>query len=139
MKFQAKIQNNELAFYDVAKIEDFLSKHDGEQITITIEDKKRTDRQNNSLHLYFQLLADELNAGGFDMRKVIREGIDIPWSAYNVKEQLWRPVQEAQLGKESTTKLTTKEIDVIYDTVNRVIAERTGVHVAFPSIENINY
>jgi hypothetical protein len=97
--------------------------------------EQRTPRQNNALHLFFSLLAEELNAGGYDMRKVIREAIDIPWTPYSVKEYLWRPVQKAQLGKKSTTKLTTKEIDQVYDTVNRVIGERTGVHVDFPSIE----
>ena len=97
----------------------------------------RTAKQNNSLHLYFTLLAGELNAGGFDMKKVIRQEVDIPWNPYSVKEYLWRPLQEAQLGKRSTTKLTTKEIDQIYDTLNRVVGERTGVHVEFPSIESL--
>lgn len=99
------------------------------------KENKRTTRQNNALHLFFTLLAQELNAGGFDMRKVIRDEVDIPWNTYSVKEYLWRPIQETQLGKRSTTKLTTKEIDQIYDTLNRALAERTGVHVPFPSIE----
>lgn len=95
----------------------------------------RTPKQNSALHLYFTLLADELNAAGLDMRHVIRDEVDIPWSAYTVKNHLWRPIQESQLGKESTTKLTTKEIDLIYDTLNRVIGERVGIHVPFPSEE----
>lgn len=97
--------------------------------------EQRTGKQNNALHLYFTLLADEMNSAGYDMKKVIRQEVDIPWNTYSVKEYLWRPVQEAQLGKKSTTKLTKDEIDKIYDTVNRVIGERTGIHVPFPSIE----
>jgi hypothetical protein len=33
-----------------------------------------------------------------------------------VKEYLWRPLQKAILGKQSTTELTTKEIDKVFDT-----------------------
>lgn len=95
----------------------------------------RTLKQNSALHLYFTLLANEFNSAGLDMRHVIRDEVDIPWSAYTVKNHLWRPIQEAQLGKESTTKLTTKEIDSVYDTLNRVIGKRTGIHVPFPSEE----
>lgn len=83
------------------------------------------------------MLADELNAAGYDMKKTVRQTMDIPWSPYNVKEFLWRPVQEAQLGKKSTTQLTTDEIDKIYDVINKAIGERTGVHVPFPSIERM--
>lgn len=97
--------------------------------------KTRTSNQNNSLHLWFRLLADELNSGGFDMRTLIRDEIDIPWNEYSVKEYLWRPVQIAQLGKKSTTKLTTDEIDKVYETINRAVGERTGIHVPFPSLD----
>ena len=94
---------------------------------------QRTSQQNRSLHLYFTLLADELNVAGYDMRKTLQESIDIPWTPTNVKSFLWKPVQEAMLEKESTTELTTKDIDMIYDVINKTIGERTGVHVPFPS------
>ena len=94
---------------------------------------QRTSQQNRSLHLYFTLLADELNASGYDMRKTLQESIDIPWSPSSIKSFLWKPVQEAMLEKESTTELTTKDIDMIYDVINKTIGERTGVHVPFPS------
>lgn len=97
----------------------------------------RTAKQNNALHLYFTLLAQALNESGYDMKKVIRQEVDIPWNPYSIKEYLWRPVQEAQLGKKSTTKLKKNEIDQVYETINRVIGERTGVHVPFPSLEQL--
>lgn len=136
-KIYAQVKGKELVFERPGLAEDFLSKNDGKRVCIEVVGDRRTDLQNNSLHLYFTLLAEKLNAGGFDMRKVIREDIDIPWSAYSVKENLWRPVQEAQLGKKSTTELNTKEIDLIYDTVNRAIGTRTGISIPFPSIEQV--
>lgn len=104
---------------------------------LEFEINKRTDQQNKALHLWFSLLATALNDAGYDMKKTIRQEIDIPWTAYSVKEYLWRPIQKEYLHKQSTTQLNTKNIDAIYDIVNRVIGERTGVYVEFPNIESL--
>lgn len=98
---------------------------------------KRTDKQNNALHLYFKLLAEALNDSGQDMREVIRQEIDIPWTPETIKEYLWRPVQQKYLRKTSTAHLKKNEIDKVFDIVNKVIGERTGVYVAFPSMESL--
>lgn len=99
--------------------------------------KKRTNQQNKALHLFYTLLADALNQAGYDMRETIRQDVDIPWTPVTVKEYLWRPIQKAYLREKSTTRLKTKDIDKVYDIVNKVIGERTGVHVPFPSIDNL--
>lgn len=104
------------------------------------EEKKypqRTKQQNKAIHVLFKLLADTLNEHGFDMKKTLKPEIDIPWSQLSVKEFLWRPVQEAQVQKSSTTELTTKEIDEVFDTINKHLGERLGLHVPFPSIEEL--
>lgn len=104
------------------------------------ENKKypqRTTQQNKALHLLLGMLANALNDAGYDMKKTLREDVDIPWEAKTVKEYLWRPIQQAQLGKDSTTELTTVEIDKVFDTLNRHLGEKTGVHVSFPSIEEL--
>ena len=109
----------------------------GKELLVTIEKytKKRTDNQNRALHLWFTQLAEALNSAGFDMRKVIRKEVDISWSPLSVKNYLWRPIQKELFQKKSTTQLTTEEINQIYDNVNRIISERTGVSVPFPNIE----
>ena len=99
--------------------------------------EKRTDKQNRSLHLLFKLLAEELNENGLDMRRTLKPGVEIPWSGDSVKEFLWRPIQEAQLNKKSTTELTTKEIDAVFDTITRHIGEKFGIYVPFPSIDEV--
>lgn len=99
--------------------------------------EKRTDKQNRSLHLLFKLLAEELNENGLDMRRTLKPGVEIPWSGNSVKEFLWRPIQEAQLNKKSTTELTTKEIDAVFDTITRHIGEKFGIYVPFPSIDEV--
>jgi len=95
----------------------------------------RTPKQNNSIHAYFDLLADELNAAGLDMRQVLKPSVDIPWTASSIKEFIWKPIQKAMLGKESTTELETKEVDKVFDVLNRHMGEKFNIHVPFPSLE----
>lgn len=95
----------------------------------------RTSTQNKALHKYFELLADELNSAGLDMKKTLKQTVDIPWSKETVKDYLWRPIQNAQLEKESTTELTTDEINKVYEVLNRHLGEKLQIHVPFPSSE----
>ena len=106
--------------------------------TIPTEIKEKlTRKQQNALHVYFQLIADALNDAGMDMRVFLKPGIQIPWTKNSVKDYLWRPVQKIYLQKESTTELSKrKDIDQVYDILNRHLAER-GLHVDFPSLEEI--
>lgn len=97
--------------------------------------KQRTDIQNRALHKYFELLADELNGAGLEMRKVLKPSVEIPWDKESVKSFLWKPIQFAQIQKDSTTDLTTAEVNKIYETLNRHLGEKLGVHVPFPSDE----
>lgn len=95
----------------------------------------RTKLQNSALHKYFTLLCDALNDAGLDMSAVMsklsKKGL-IPWSPTAVKERLFRPVMISTYGKESTTQLETKEVSVVYESLNKVTAEQLGVSVPFP-------
>jgi len=62
---------------------------------------------------------------------------ELDWSMLLVKELLWKSIQKAALGKESTTKLKTDEIDVVYMNLNRLTATKFGISVDFPSRENL--
>lgn len=113
-----------------------LEKYEGKTLCVDITNvKKRSDRQNRALHLWFEQLSEALNDAGYDVRSVIRKEVPIPWTAYNVKELLWRPVQEKMLGEKSTTKLRAQDIDRIYDVLNRALGERKGIYVEFPNLD----
>jgi len=103
---------------------------------VSKQERIRTTQQNKAIHVYFRLVSDCLNEAGLDMRAVLKPEVEIPWSPKTVKEYMWKPIQRIQLRKQSTTELTTKEIDLIYDTMNRHLAKH-GVHEAFPSIQEI--
>ena len=98
---------------------------------------QRTTQQNKSLHLYFEHLASELNDAGLDMRKTLKPNVEIPWSAKTVKEYIWRPIMQAQLGKRSTTEMESQDIDLVFNTITRHLANRFGLEVEFPSIETL--
>jgi len=99
--------------------------------------KPRTTTQNAALHKYFDQLAEALNDAGYDMRKTLKQSIDIPWTKDSVKNFLWKPIQESMTGEKSTTKLSTVDPSIVYETLNRHTAEKLGVSVPFPSMETM--
>ena len=97
---------------------------------------KRTPQQRKSIEVYCRELAEAFNASGQDMRKVLKPGIEIPWSQETVKEQLFKKVMNAMFPEiESTTELETKQVSEVYETLNRHTASKLGVSLAFPSTE----
>jgi len=87
----------------------------------------RTSAQNASLHLWLRQLSEVLNLAGLDMRHVIKEEIDIPWTTESAKEYLWRPVQKAMTGKESTTEPNKLEYPEISDAISRHLSQKFGI------------
>jgi tRNA U54 and U55 pseudouridine synthase Pus10 len=91
----------------------------------------RTNLQNNALHTYCNKVAIELNERGITFTDFFNPGFEVPWSKEIVKEQVWKPVQKAMTGEESTTKPKTNEYPKIYDQINLKLAEY-GIHVPWP-------
>lgn len=128
-----KIKNGELVPVGGEYLwEEFLGKNDGEIVEIKLKDNSRTARQNNALHAYFSLVATELAQAGIDVVTFLKRPVEIAFTPTLVKEMLWRTCQKLTLNKESTKNLTTKEVNEVYEVMNRVLADR-GIHVPFPS------
>ncbi len=122
---------------DYQKVIDYiLALRDAEKrATISVESfvGTRTLTQNAAMHLFFEHLSQTLNEAGLDVMSTMKKDVAIPWSARLVKEMIWRPVQKAVLGKDSTTKLNKLEISDVYDVINRHMSENHGIGVSFPS------
>lgn len=99
--------------------------------------QSRTPEQNKALHLYLRELADALNAAGYDMKAVLKPGVEIPWNQDMVKEFLWRPIQKVMTKVESTADLNKLDVSEIYKVLDRHISSKFGVHVEFPSDERM--
>ena len=97
-------------------------------------EEQRTDKQNASMHLYFRLLAEALNEHGLDMKTVLKPGVEIPWNERMVKEFLWRPIQKVMTDKDSTTELNTVGPSDVHKVLDRMLAEKFGVSVDWPSL-----
>lgn len=88
------------------------------------------------LPMYFKIVADAMNDAGADMRVALKGTKQVWWDKLTVKDFIWRPVQKAMLGTDSTRQLLTDQIDPVYDTVNRHLGKHIDT-VLFPSIEDI--
>ena len=102
-----------------------------------IEDQKRTSQQNRALHFFCNQLAEVLNDAGYDMRKVLKPEVEIPWGTTSVKDMLWRPIQKAMYSTKSTTELSKhKEINEIHKTLMRHLGQKLGIDfIPFPHTE----
>lgn len=81
------------------------------------------------------MLSKDLTAAGLDMVKTLKPGVEIPWTPEMVKEHLWRPIQEVMADKESTTELTTQQVNEIYEVLIRHMGSKFGITTPFPGSE----
>jgi hypothetical protein len=94
--------------------------------------RQRTKKQNSAIHAFFAILAKVLNDAGLDQRVVLKPEIEIPWEEKAVKEKLWKPVQHAVIGKESTAKAERQEYGQVYDVFMYHMSSKFGVYVPWP-------
>lgn len=103
-------------------------------MTTQHHEKQRTENQNKALHLYLTQVAGELDRQGYTLQDVVKQikKVEITPTMHNIKEVVWREIQKAQLGKESTTHLTKHEIDPVYDVMNKWLGTYFHIHIPFP-------
>ena len=94
---------------------------------------KRTDKQNNSIHLWFRQIGEVLNDAGFEQKITI--GGDIPWTEWSIKV-LFVKIAKAMYGKKHTADLTTLELTKVSEVLNRLLGDQ-GIHIPFPSVESV--
>ena len=96
------------------------------------EGTQRTGNQNRALHLWFGMLANTLNENGLDKEVVLERlytRISAPWTKTAVKEDIWRPVQEAVIHKGSTVDADRTEYTPIYEALAKWFAQEFGIAV----------
>lgn len=102
-------------------------------------ENQRTAQQNKALYKWFTELATELNNRGLDMKTVLKPEVEIPWDTESVKKHLWRPLQKTILDKESTTELTTAEVNKVYEVIDRHLLTKFDINMPFPSADMVNF
>jgi len=99
---------------------------------------QRTSQQNASLYKWERLLAKTLNDGGIPFGEVV---VKLPreFTQENIHALIIHPLMAALYpDKTSTAQLTTTEIQDLYLRADKVISERTGVTIAWPSDESLS-
>ena len=95
---------------------------------------KRTLSQNAALHVYLSNIAIQLSEAGLDMRQVVK--LPIKPTMENVKEELWHPVMTAMFPDiESSAKLSTTQMQEVYEVFNSAMGERLGCSDVWPSLD----
>jgi len=126
----------------VSLFRQFATDNEGCVVRIALEsdvqkDKRttRTSQQNRALHLWLGNVAKALQDQGITLQDVVKEirKAEIQPTMENLKETMWRPMQQALFKKDSSMQLSKAEVTEVFDAINMFLAHRFEVHVPFPS------
>jgi len=101
-------------------------------------EEKRTQAQNNSLHLYFSQIAKQMSDAGYTVQHILDFTADLQPTPSFVK-RLWQEIQLRVLDKRHTHELKKQEeIDRVYEEFNLFLAEKLNLeNIPFPSLESL--
>jgi len=100
------------------------------------EHPPRTNLQNDSMHLYFRQMVEDLNNTPYTFKKyleVVENHLEVPWTVDLFKKYVWKPVMESQHDIESTTEMDTCNPSDIHRIVDKFMAEKFGVSRPWPN------
>lgn len=84
------------------------------------------------MHLWFRQIAEQLNDCGSWVRHPFSDTLEIPFTDVLVKEMLYKPIIKAMYNKESTGRLTVKELSEAAEVLTRWLSENKQVYIPFP-------
>ena len=96
----------------------------------------RTGKQNNSLQLYCRGLATILNDSGITYKEFF-ETLDSDFTEETIRN-IFRKKGKSKYGKPKTSTFTKKELQIIYDELNRHTA-KFGITLPWPSEEDLRW
>ncbi len=93
---------------------------------------KRTPNQNKSYWVALTWFADDLNAAGYDFKRVVQ--LPVIFTPENIHEYMYKPVMNILYPDiESTTDLDTVQMQKVYDVFNAAMGEKFQISHDFPS------
>ena len=98
----------------------------------------RTPKQNKALHLYCEWLASELRDRNMPfVEQYLNNEFERSWTMDLVKEKIFKPILKSISGKTSTARASTKEICDVADYIEKNLALKLGIDLAWPSREDL--
>ena len=130
--FNTKTQSKELMRY--------IDELGGLEYEVTIKKvtKTRTIPQNNSMWVWLTSMSKRFNDAGYDRIKTLkilrsRPEIEIPNDKDSFYQDVWMPAQRAIFPeKTGSSKLTTEEMQKVYETLNRYLGKTFGISEPWP-------
>ena len=107
----------------------YIEQNKNKDICFKVVQPTRTMKQNNGIHAYCGEVAKQMEARGLDMKTVLKEGVPISPTKELIKEYMWKPIQKALTGKESTTAITKKQVNEVYEYLSKLLAEKYDINV----------
>ena len=108
---------------------------------VIINERQRSTQQNKSFYKWIEEVASECEAQGVDRKTMVEDLSDasIPITGKFIKEVIWFHYMVAMYGKESTAKLTTKEMTEVEKAVTLHLQENYGLQTKWPSQEEQSF
>lgn len=97
--------------------------------------RKRTSKQNRTLHKWFEYIADSFNNVGQELN-INGMAVSPFWTKGLIKELSFRPVMIQMVGKDSTADCTVDELSEVIDVVATGLRS-IGHDIAVPSKEQL--
>ncbi len=98
--------------------------------------KPITGKQMACIHIIYRMFAEALNNGGFDIQRAIdMKGIRLPisFTEENVKQIFGKPVIKSLYPKKNShTKLSTKQVQEVFEVLNAAMSKVFGVSLQWP-------
>lgn len=100
-----------------------------------MNEKLRTAHQNNAMHVWFKESANECINQGVCVNDIIGKTMNLQVDEGFIK-WLFRRVGKKKYGADSTAKLTSIQIDSIYDEIVKFFAEKVDPPIQLPPFPN---
>jgi hypothetical protein len=102
-------------------------------------EKIRTALQNRALHKYIRDVANEMANNGHSLNVILKPTFEIPSNEKTFKHVIVHPLIKAIFGIESTKDMTTKQINELYDIINKQVGEHCQIHIPFPNTADMHF
>lgn len=99
-----------------------------------ITPKTRTRQQEKAYHKGFSQIADCLVEHGIPLNVLI-EHIEVRPTEHNIKD-VFRAIAKEKYGITSTTELTSKQVDEVWEELTASVSKVTGILINFPSYQD---
>ncbi len=125
--------NIELEIIDNVIQPKYVELKNGKYIAKVSNINLRTQAQNRSQWLWFDMIAKRLNDENIPTTQILKA--DIEWDRKKIKAIFFDPIMSLLYSKKTTTKLNKDEYTAIINTMTKAFGQRGIELPPFPSIE----